>query len=144
MNKTWVIAAESSHAKIFSVSSKIKPLEEIQEMLNPASKMHESQLTSDLPGRTLAGGGSFGNKHAMEPHTSPKEQATIMFAKQIAEKIDKARVQGKLEDLILVCPPKFLGVLKDNLSAQAQKLIIQTLDKNLVNKTEADIRQHLF
>lgn len=143
MYKTWIIAAESSQARFFSVPSKKEPLQEMPEMLNPAGKIHESELTSDLPGRTVTSGLS-GNKHAMEPHTSPKEQATIAFAKQIADKVDSARTSGELEQLILISPPKFLGLLRDNLSDQSKKMIIQSLDKNLVSQNEADIRKHLF
>lgn len=143
MYKTWIIAAESSHARFFSVPSKKEPLQELPDMLNPAGKTHESELTSDLPGRTVTGGPS-GIKHAMETHNNPKEQATIGFAKQIADKIDTARARGELEQIILVSPPKFLGLLRDNLSDQAKKMVIQSLDKNLVNQNEADIRKHLF
>ncbi|WP_031432754.1 host attachment protein [Methylomarinum vadi] len=143
MHKTWIIAAESSQARFFTVPSKKEPLEELPEMLNPASKIHESELTTDLPGRTVTSGPT-GNKHAMEPHTSPKEQATITFAKQIAEKVEKARVQGELEQIILVCPPKFLGLLRDNLSDQSKKMVIKSLDKNLVSHSEEEIRKQLF
>lgn len=143
MYKTWIIAAESSQARFFSVPSKNEPLQELPEMLNPAGKIHESELTTDLPGRTVTSGPT-GNKHAMEPHNSPKEQATIGFAKQIAEKVEAARVQGELEQLILISPPKFLGLLRDNLSDQAKKMVIQSLDKNLVSQNEAEIRKQLF
>ncbi|WP_305907686.1 host attachment protein [Methylomarinum sp. Ch1-1] len=143
MYKTWVITAESSQARFFTVPSKKEPLVQIQELLNPASKIHESELTSDLPGRTSTSGPN-GNKHAKEPQVSPKEQATITFAKKIAEKVEKARGQGELEQLILVSPPKFLGLLRDNLSDQAKKMVIQSLDKNLVGQNEANIRKHLF
>ena len=143
MIKTWVIVAESSRARIFSVSSKNAPLEELEDLANPSAKMHEADLTSDLPGRNFGSTGS-GVKHSMEPKTTPKEQAAINFAKQLAERIEKARLQNELENLFLICPPKFLGELRTNLSGESQKMVIQSIDKNLIEKNEGEIRQHLF
>ena len=143
MNKTWVIVAESSRARLFSIIAKNEPLVELEDMLNPSSKIHESELTSDLPGRAYGSTGS-GIKHSMEPKITPKDQATLDFAKSIAERVEKARTSGELKSLILACSPKFLGILRQNLSNETQKLVSRSIDKDLVEMPEAEIRAHLF
>jgi len=141
MSKTWIIVAESSRARLFSVASKHTPLVEIEDLLNPSSKLHESELTADLPGRTVGAGGS---KHALEAETSPKEAATDVFAKEIADRIENARTKGEVENILLACAPKFLGLLRNHLTEQSQKLVTISLDKNLVEMDESEIRKHFF
>jgi len=143
MNKTWVIVAESSRARLFSVVAKNEALVEVEDMMNPASRMHESELTADLPGRAYGSTGS-GIKHSMEPKITPKDQATIDFAKMIAERIEKGRTTGELKSIILACSPKFLGILRHYLSDETQKLVTRSIDKNLIEMPEAEIRAHLF
>ncbi|MGR9053376.1 MAG: host attachment protein [Gammaproteobacteria bacterium] len=142
MKYTRVIVAESSRARLFAFISKNEPLLEVDDMLNPAGRAHESELTSDLPGRAFGSTGS-GTKHSLEPKTTPKEQAAIDFAKKIAEHIEKERTDGKLSSIILASSPKFLGILRRSLSDEALKLVDSSIDKNLVELSEAEIRQHL-
>lgn len=141
MSKTWIIVAESSRARWFSVETRHTPLVEIEDMLNPSSKLHESELTADLPGRTVGSGGS---KHALEAETSPKEVAALAFAKEIADRIEHARTQNQVENILLACPPKFLGLLRNQLTEQSQKLVSISVDKNLVEMDESEIRGHFF
>ena len=143
MNKTWLIVAESSRARLFSVVAKNEPLVEREDLLNPSSRVHESELSSDLPGRTYGSTGS-GIKHAMEPKITPKEQATIEFAQMIAERIETGRTSGELKSIILACPPKFLGLIRQHLNAETLKLIERSIDKSLVEMSEAEIRTHLL
>lgn len=141
MGKTWIIVGESSRARIFSLVSKHEPLVEREDLLNPSAKVHETELTSDLPGRTV---GVEGGKHALEPEVSPKQAAADAFAKLIADKIDQARSSGELEEVMLACAPKFLGLLRGHLSGQSIKLVSVSLDKDLVEMDESDIRKHFF
>lgn len=143
MNKTWVIVAESSRARLFLLDAKNEPLVEMDDMLNPSARIHESELTSDLPGRAYGSTGS-GIKHSMEPKITPKDQAAIDFARTIAERVEKARTTNEVESIILACSPKFLGILRHNLSDESQKLVTLSIDKNLVEMPEAEIRAHLF
>jgi len=141
MSKTWVIVAESGRARIFTLISKHEPLAEKEDLLNPSAKVHEAELTSDLPGRTV---GVEGGKHALEPEMSPKDAAADAFAKQIADKIDHARRAGELEEVLLASAPKFLGLLRGHLTEQSARLVSISLDKHLVGLDEAEIRGHFF
>jgi len=53
-------------------------------------------------------------------------------------------VSGEFDELVLVAPPAFLGLLRDNLSANAMKRVVQSIDKNLAQLDEAQIREHVF
>ncbi|MDH5472309.1 MAG: host attachment protein [Gammaproteobacteria bacterium] len=141
MPKTWVVVAESSRAKIFELKKKNTPLKELKDFLHPSSRLHEQQISSDLPGNTHDNHGYAG--HKMTAQTTIKEQESMSFAKTIGQHIEKARSKGEFQQLILMSPPAFLGQLRKQLSRQTFKRIISEIDKNLVRHTPHDIRAHL-
>ena len=138
---TWVVVAESSRAKIFEGTKRNTPLRELQDLTHPESRLHERELTSDLPGRTFDSGGE--GRHAMGQVVSPKEQESLRFAQAIAGHLEIARIEGRFEKLILVAAPAFLGLLHDSLSNNLNKLVIEEVRKNLVQHDAADIRSRL-
>lgn len=143
MKKKWIVVAESSRARIFSVESRTSPLKEIDDMVNTASRAHNQDLVSDEPGRGFYSYGS-GGRHAMESKTEPKKQEIQMFAHDLSERLETARRTGDVNDLVLISPPSFLGALKQQMGEVTQKYISQTINKNFINKSEQEIRQYLF
>lgn len=141
MKLTWVLVAESSRARIFSVDSSSAPLVEIETLAHPEGREHEQDMTSDLPGHDSDKTGS--GRHAFGDKIEPKQQETIDFAKRIASRLESARTDGKLKQLIIVAAPSFLGTLRGQLNDQTKKLVSFELDKNLSQHTPDDIRQHL-
>jgi protein required for attachment to host cells len=142
MSKTWVVTAESSRARIFAIEKRISPLREIEDMANPLGRAQEQAIDSDRPGRAFDSAGE--GRHAMERQVDARHHEAILFAKRIAERLDHARTQSQCDELILIAPPEFLGMLRQQLNAQTTKLVTRTIDKNLVQKDEADIRAYLF
>jgi protein required for attachment to host cells len=143
MSKLWVVVAESSRARIFSVVNWVSPLIEIDDMLNPAARFHDRDLTSDLPGRVFDSSGQ-GGRHSMEPSADPKKNEVAVFARKIGERLDSARKAGQFNELILICSPEFLGLLRRNLDDVLKKHVTKTINKNLIQKDEAQIREYLF
>lgn len=141
MAKTWILVADSSQAKIFTVDKPLGPLEKLDTLDHPAGRQHEQQLTSDLPGRSFDISGQ--GRHAMEESTAPKEQEAINFAKEIGSHLEAARNKGDFTKLVMVSGPAFLGLLRKNLSAETMKLVTDQVDKNLVQQESAEIRTHL-
>jgi protein required for attachment to host cells len=142
MSKLWVVVAESSRARFFSVVNRISPLNEIDDMVNPAARIHDRDLTSDLPGRTFDPAGI--GRHSIEPSVDPKKNEVIVFAKKVSERLGSARKAGQFDELILICSPEFLGLLRQNLDDVLKKHVTRTINKNLVQKDEAQIREYLY
>lgn len=138
MKKKWIVVAESSRARIFSVESRTTPLREIEDIVN-TSPHHGEQLN----GHSQEGNGQ-GGRHPMEPRIEPKKLETIHFAHDVSERLENARRVGDYNDLVLISSPGFLGMLKQNLGSVTQKHISQTINKNLIHKSEEEIRDYLF
>lgn len=141
MKLTWLIVADNSKARIFTVDSRTGPIEEIESIVHTQSRLHEQNMTSDLPGRGNGKDGSGG--HAYQDEVSPKEQESINFAREIANELDAARKSNKFKQFIVVAAPGFLGNLRNQLSAQTQKLSCYELAKNLSQLNAKEIRAHL-
>lgn len=140
MKLTWLVIADNSRARIFSVDTHMGPMKELDSIVHTEARLHEQKMTSDLPGR---GSGNGGGRHAYQDETSPKEQENINFSREIANELDVARKAGKYKQLILVAAPGFLGNLRNQLTAQTQKLVSFELAKNLSQLSTEDIRAHL-
>ncbi|MGW8309785.1 MAG: host attachment protein [Thiogranum sp.] len=141
MQKTWVLVAESSRAKLYTVAGRLAPITEIDAMVHPESRMHEGDLVSDSSG---SDGGSLGQgRHVIDNRSSAKETASIEFARTLANRLDRGRNNGDYDRLVLVAPPEFLGHLRSNLSKEVMSKVARQVDKNLVQRPAEVLRNYL-
>lgn len=141
MKPMMIVVADSARARIFTVDSAHSPLNEIETMAHPEGRMHEQDMVSDLPGKGSGKGG--GGDHAYQEKVEPKKQEMIEFAKRISDYLEDARKANKLNKLLIVAAPAFLGELRNHLSTETSEKIAFELDKNLAHHDVEDIRDHL-
>lgn len=141
MDTFWIVTAESARARIFKTASLIKEPVEVMDLAHPASRLKEGDLVADRPGRSQGSAG--GGRHGMANGDAHNHELEI-FAREIADKLEQARQEGRYDKVILVAPPAFLGTLRQALSGQVEKLVERSLDKNLVSATPEEIRAQLF
>ena len=63
-----------------------------------------------------------------------------LFAKEVTQHLTDARNSNKMEALILIAAPKFLGLLRDKLDKPTQKLVTHTISKDLTKASLDDIQ----
>jgi protein required for attachment to host cells len=136
VRKTWVIVADRSRARIFSVNSPRGPLHEIEDLVHPEARAHERDLTSDRPGRAS-------DRHVLNAQHTARDQQATEFAREIAERLEGGRVSGGFEQLVLVAAPDQLGLLRKVLNGHLSKLVSRTIDKNLTQQDAREIRKLL-
>jgi hypothetical protein len=83
MTNTWIVVADSARARIFKPVRQGRALEQVDELLHPASRSHERQLTTDRPGRSFDSEGP--GRHAMSESVSPKEHEAWKLSKKLAD-----------------------------------------------------------
>lgn len=142
MSFTWVVVADSSKARFFSLEGRSEPMQEMEGMVHTEGRMRDQDEISDRQGGLAGGHGEGG--HAFEAPTDLKQHEAEVFARQIAAKLEHGRVNHALNKLILVAPPAFLGTLRQALNEHVQELVSLSLDKNLVAESEAEIRGHIL
>lgn len=141
MKTTMIVVADSTRARIFTTDSASSPLNEIETMAHPEGRLHDRDITSDLPGKALGGTGAGG--HAYQGETDPKQHELADFAKRVADYLDNACAANKFSTLLVVAAPTFLGELRAQLSSETTKTIALELDKNIARLKAEDIRRHL-
>ncbi len=141
MDRTWVLVADKSHAKLYTMNGRAGELIFKQEWDHEASRKHERELTSDLPGRAFDRMGDA--RHAMGQPVDPKDHEAELFAHQLINEVDRGRTSNEFSHLCLVAPPEFLGLLRKQCGSALEQLISDEVGKNLVFEDSETVRDHL-
>jgi len=141
MTSTWILVANNTHARIFTAKTPSSSLEEIESFAHTESRLHDREITTDLPGKIRGEGGTGG--HAFEQPTDPKEHEASNFAHFIVHYLENAHNQNKFSQLLIIAEPSFLGMLRNQLPEKIKKLIAFELNKNITMHSAEDIRAHL-
>jgi protein required for attachment to host cells len=136
-----VVTADSTSANVFEILKIGGDFRPISEFKHAQSQMKGSDLASDRPGRAFDSGGT--GRHAMAPQVDLKSHEADVFAREVCEFIDNARVKNRFERLVVVAPPDFLGRLRQHISPEANKLVTESLAKNLLGCDGKEIRARL-
>ena len=139
MTTTWIIAADSSRARILQVTDRGDELAEIDDLLNPEARVDDRSLTTDAHSRYRGSSGPASDRE----ETSAAEHATELFAKRVGDYLDKARTAHRYDRLHLIAPPRFLGQLRKRLGKEVQKLVTDELPKDLSGLNARDIERYL-
>ena len=128
MPTTWIVTADASRARILQVADRER-LVEVEDLVNPKGRLHNREINTDAKGR-------FSGPDRPGGHSSGDEDNTVehyneLFAKRVAEYLDKARNDHRYERLVLVAAPKVLGQLRKELDKEVEKLVVDELDKDL-------------
>ena len=139
MTTTWIVAADSSRARVLQVADREERLVELEDLVNPEGRMDDRELTSDAHPRLRGTSGPGSDRQEM----SAVEHHVELFAKRIGEHLEKARTDHRYERLCLVAPPKFLGALRKELSREVKKLVAEELPKDLSWLTARELEDYL-
>lgn len=138
---SWVLVANGTRAKLFQADGPLAGLREIGDYVHPEGRMHETELTSDLPGLAFDRHGQ--GKHAYSTEVEPKKHEAIAFAKELSDRLEKARGEGRFRKLYVIASPSFLGHLRDHFSESLAKTVVLEIDKDLTLMRPEEIRSHL-
>ena len=131
MQKTLIVVADKSRARLFSIDSPKGPLRELEDFVSPRARMHGNQRPKER------------EHHTIPPPEPDQYPEAVEFAGELARRLDDGRQQGEFERLLLVASPDFLGTLRKKLSRATAKLVDRSLDANLTHLDADDIRKHL-
>jgi protein required for attachment to host cells len=134
----WIVAADSSKARLFVQTNAMSGLNEMPTMDFPEGRLHAGDMLTDQAGRAFSSVGN-GHRSAMEPDVDVKTESARKFSRQVAGFIEAASQKGKFETLVIAAAPKFLGLLRGGLSNVVQRKVKIELPKDLVPLSTAEI-----
>ena len=142
MTNTWILVSNAAGARLFLNERYGKGLHLVNNWAHPDSRKHEGDLVTDSAGRTQQSDAQ-GGRSAIQWKTSPKETEMQRFAAELVEHLEAGRVTGAFQHLILVAPPHFLGLLRENLDDPTGAMVRATLDKDYSQEAAPELAEHL-
>ena len=135
--ETRVIVADNARARIFESHSVINRLEEREGFVHSAARLSNRDLVGDSAGKSVDQHGS------LDPGTSAKQHQAQNFARMLARHLKELHNKQHYDNLILIAPPRFLGMLRKELPGPLDKLVTSTIDKDLTEASVEDIIEHI-
>jgi protein required for attachment to host cells len=111
---TWILVADGSQARRFCNDGPGRGVAPLSDDLLTGRNLPGREIMSDRPGRTFDSVGQ--GRHAKEPRADPRAVEKRRFAHTLAAILEDGLNQGRFDCLVLVAPPRTLGLLRDELS----------------------------
>jgi protein required for attachment to host cells len=137
---TRVLVAHDAGCRVFEQRGRGKKLTLLSEIDFEDGRRHSGELNADRPGRSSD---RSGQGHAYETHQDTRQHGVAQFAKELAHDLAREYHLGAFDDLVLIAPPRFLGVLRDALDTKLTRAVVATLAKDLPRADEAELRAQL-
>jgi protein required for attachment to host cells len=136
----WVVVCDGAKALVLQnfgnrVNWNLKT-REVYEQDDP--KTHE--IGTDQPGRTF---NSIGNGRSAMEQPDWHDQQEQRFLAKLAARLDKAVLGGETPSLIVVAPPRAIGVLRRAFTTHVRQAIRAEVEKDFVKMPVDEIERHL-
>ena len=137
----WIVVCDGAKALVLeNAGARMRPSLRTREVFDqPDPKT--SELGTDKPGRSVS---SVGSQRSAVEQTDWHDQAEERFLKKLAAHLDKAVLAGETRSLIVVAPPRALGVLRHTFTEHVRKAVEAEVEKNFVRMPVHEIERHLF
>jgi protein required for attachment to host cells len=140
MQTTWILAADNSRVRVFQELDQEHHLQEVQDFAHPKGHASGHEFDTDAKGRFFGKG--VGNQgHTAEPDSSPLQHENEIFSKEVGDFLDKARNEHRYDKLHVIAPPRFLGLLRKNISKETQKLVGEEIVRDISWQSQHEIEE---
>jgi protein required for attachment to host cells len=160
MKTTWIITANSGRVRFFADAGATEPLQELEDMINPAARLRTSDIDTDRlgPTSTAGSGHNIGGTQGVgaahnagvgapnkqyQPAVTPTEHEAELFAKEVCRFLLQSHQEGKYNALVLTASPQFLGTLRANIDPQLKDLIKFELNKDYTQVNGPQLREQI-
>ena len=136
----WVVVCDGAKALILeNAGDGMHPNLKTKEVHEQAdAKTHEQG--TDAPGRSV---NSVGARRSAMEQTDWHEQDAQRFLCELAGRLDAAVTAGETKAVIVVAPPRALGVLRQAYSDGLRGAVRAEIDKDYVKMPVHEIEKHL-
>jgi len=136
----WVLVCDGTKALVLENAGDEKfpnlKTREVFEQDDP--KTHEQG--TDAPGRAI---NSVDSRRSAMEQTDWHQQAEERFLRRLAGHLDGAVNAGRAKSIVIVAPPRALGVLRQAYSHNLRAALRAEIDKDLVRLPVYQIEKHL-
>ncbi len=136
---TWIVVADGDQARIFEERQRAGDVREVE-----AHRM--GRVGGDYPraaahGATVHDRAGYGQHGAGE--RAPRQEAEDRFLERVAESLAEPRRRRAFESLVIMAPPRALGVLRQALPQAVQAQLTGSDPHECIRETAEGIRDRL-
>ena len=100
----------------------------------------DREIKSDAPGTRAQ---RFGDARPAMDETDFHQQGEDRWVKDAAEELNRRALRNDFEALVVIVPPRALGVLRKKLHKEAERRIVLTVNKEMTDRPIPDIEELL-
>ena len=139
-NGDWVVVCDGAKALILenagdAVALNLKT-KEVREQPDPKTR----EQGTDASGRAV---NSIDARRSAMEQTDWHDQAEERFLTDLSKRLNAAVMAGKAKSLVLVAPPRALGVIRQAATPNLRKAVRAEIDKDYVKMPVHEIEKHL-
>ena len=136
----WVVVCDGGKALVLqNAGSRNAPSLKTKEVYEH-DDAKTSELGTDKPGRAHS---SVGHGRSAMEQTDWHDQEEQKFLAKLAARLDKAVLGGETPSLIVVAPPRAIGVLRRAYTSHVRQAIRAEVEKDYVKMPLDEIERHL-
>jgi protein required for attachment to host cells len=137
----WVVVADSVRARIFEAHRHSPGLRPVLPYDLMGSREHDRDRWADRAGQTHQSAGH--GAHAMAAQTNPMDHEHELLAREVARVLAHGRNQHRVDAIVLVAPPEFLGRLRQAIDPQTRALVVAEDARDLSRLPEHELEKML-
>ena len=139
-NGEWVVVCDGAKALVLQNAgdAKFPNLKTVEVFEQKDLATHEQG--ADKPGRVNA---SVGVNRSSVGQTDWHDQSEHQFLTKLAQHLDAAVASGKAKSMIVIAPPRALGMLRPAYSHALKGALRAEIDKDFVRMPVHEIEKHL-
>jgi len=136
----WVVVCDGKKALVLENVGDTKVLNLKTREVHEQPDAKTSEQGTDKPGRSI---NSIDARRSAMEQTDWHEQEEARFLRRLASHLDAQVNAGNAKSVILVAPPRALGVLRQAYSQKLRNALRAEIDKDFVRMPMHEIEKHL-
>ncbi len=135
---TWVLVADAHQGRILDVEDAGLPAKLLHSIRSSSDgKAHDE--SGDLPEVSDRLKRASPHQGALRATGDPKDEAEHRFAKELMRMLERGLAENAFHHLVLVAPPKLLGILREGLSRALAARLRASEHKDYAHRSDHEL-----
>jgi protein required for attachment to host cells len=134
--RLWILVANASRARLFVTDAKAEKWNLVEEF------QHEESRAKPVDLFNQADNPNAGTLHGPVRENDPIGRRRLeheRFASELSQRLDRGVDAHQFDELVIAAPPKFLGMLRAQLSSRVERRVRLDLNEDLSNLPEREL-----
>jgi protein required for attachment to host cells len=139
---TWVLVADAHQARIFAVADAGLP-PKLVHTIRATPEGLASDQRGDLPDVAELPKRASSHHGALRSTGKPADEAEHRFARELVHKLERGLAENAFRHLVLVTPPKLLGILREALTRGLADRLRASEHKDYEHLTDRELEERV-